>query len=415
MATYTKIFNERESYQGYILNDLYHGNGIIKYLNHSLINTYEGSWLNGEYDGEGTLIHNDGSIYIGSFKLSQKHGYGKMYSANGKYLYDGTWTNNNIKKPIFKMFLDKKTNLTMCGYVLDGISLNGWFFIYNNNLLEKIVYYDNEQPLKEILFNYKNERKTRCSYNVQNIDMYNLFNNFINKIEFSQIQTFITDESKKQILDTLSYHINSKLEKTILDRYFEYVQLNIYDNTNNLIRYEVINDEELIVGNYNINDNKYYDAMLFKKKIKRKTINELIKMNDDTFNYKGIFENYNGLWLLDGYGIEKLSIYNYFEGIYSHGRITCGKYYVNNILIYDGYFQNNYYHGVGKLFDANGGIKYEGQFYNSKYHGNGTSYIGSNIEYIGIWNHGLKHGLGTLFSNTGEEIYTGNFENDQII
>ena len=414
MATYTKIFNENESYQGYILNDLYHGNGIIKYLNHPLINTYEGLWLNGHYDGEGTLIHIDGSIYIGNFKLSQKHGYGKMYSANGKYLYDGTWTNNNIKKPIFKMILDKKTELRKCGYILDNSNLNGWFFIYNNNQLEKIIYYDNNNPLKEILFNYNNEIKIVCSYNVQNIDMYNTFRLINNRIDFEQMIKFITDESKIEILDILAYNINSKLEYVILNRYFEYVQLNIYDEQYNLMRYEVINDNELIVGNYNLNDNKYYNAMLYKKQIKRNTINELIRMNDETFNYKGIFENNNGVWLLDGHGIEKLSIYNYFEGIYNHGKLVFGKYYVNNIVIYDGDFQNIYYHGVGKLFDVNGGIKYDGQFYNSKYHGNGTSYIGGNIEYIGIWNHGLKHGLGTLFSNTGEEIYTGNFENDQI-
>lgn len=55
--------------------------------------TYEGSWDNGNFHGQGTLTWSNGSTYTGSFVKGQREGYGviRWYTGNR---YEGNWKNS---------------------------------------------------------------------------------------------------------------------------------------------------------------------------------------------------------------------------------------------------------------------------------------------------------------------------------
>lgn len=71
-----------------------HGSGKMIYAETDKMKTYNGTWSDGVFDGYGTLIYNDGSMYRGGFKVGQKHGNGVyFFSADLSSYYDGSWEN----------------------------------------------------------------------------------------------------------------------------------------------------------------------------------------------------------------------------------------------------------------------------------------------------------------------------------
>ena len=54
------------------------------------IGVYEGEYLNGKPNGQGTFTYNDGSKYVGQFKDSKFNGQGTLTLANG-VKYVGEW------------------------------------------------------------------------------------------------------------------------------------------------------------------------------------------------------------------------------------------------------------------------------------------------------------------------------------
>ncbi|CDW73841.1 morn repeat protein [Stylonychia lemnae] len=61
---------------------------------------YDGLWKNNETNGQGRVIYCDeqwlGDYYIGEWKDSKYHGYGKYYWKDGR-IYEGQWVNNNTE------------------------------------------------------------------------------------------------------------------------------------------------------------------------------------------------------------------------------------------------------------------------------------------------------------------------------
>lgn len=53
---------------------------------------YEGEWKNNLYDGLGSLINSDNSIYTGNFVEGKKNGKGKYIV--GKVIYEGNFLND---------------------------------------------------------------------------------------------------------------------------------------------------------------------------------------------------------------------------------------------------------------------------------------------------------------------------------
>lgn len=90
-----EIMTKLGRYVGEYKDGLPHGRGILYYSSQYGIKSYDGTWINGVMDGEGTLILNTGDKYVGKFKDGQANGYGILYYANGK-LYEGDWQNNEL-------------------------------------------------------------------------------------------------------------------------------------------------------------------------------------------------------------------------------------------------------------------------------------------------------------------------------
>ena len=72
------------------------GYGCYRYADGSM---YEGSFVLSQFEGEGTYLYKDGAVYIGHFHHGVRHGYGIYRTANGQVL-SGHWTENCLdEKP----------------------------------------------------------------------------------------------------------------------------------------------------------------------------------------------------------------------------------------------------------------------------------------------------------------------------
>ena len=73
-----------------------------------------------------------------------------------------------------------------------------------------------------------------------------------------------------------------------------------------------------------------------------------------------------------------------------------GKLYCNDILVYDGEFQNGLYDGSGKLYE-NGSIIYDGEFKAGKRCGKGLELQNSITIYNGTWKNNMRNGHGCSY------------------
>ncbi len=88
-----EIMLEEGRYVGEVLNDVPHGKGILYFLEGDSVNrkSYEGDWVNGIREGQGTMIWVSGEKYTGSWKQGRREGYGVDYYADGRR-YEGNWS-----------------------------------------------------------------------------------------------------------------------------------------------------------------------------------------------------------------------------------------------------------------------------------------------------------------------------------
>ena len=81
------VFKNKDKYEGYFENDLFHGRGIYEWSNKK---KYEGEWREGKMNGKGKLIYANGSYYEGDFVNGLKEGKGKYFWKHDNY-YNGEW------------------------------------------------------------------------------------------------------------------------------------------------------------------------------------------------------------------------------------------------------------------------------------------------------------------------------------
>jgi hypothetical protein len=90
----TEYYNNNNiKYDGYKLNNQYHGYGKL-YASNGLVE-YEGTFQYGEYHGEGTTYNttNGKKIYSGGWNEGEYHGKGKVYHNNGRVAFEGYFDN----------------------------------------------------------------------------------------------------------------------------------------------------------------------------------------------------------------------------------------------------------------------------------------------------------------------------------
>ena len=90
-----KIYDNGNYYIGEMLNDNRHGKGILYYKNGNI--KYEGEFVNGKKEGEGTYTDKNGNYYSGHWSKNKKNGKGKLCFKNNNILYEGDFVNDKFQ------------------------------------------------------------------------------------------------------------------------------------------------------------------------------------------------------------------------------------------------------------------------------------------------------------------------------
>ena len=77
--------DDRVFYKGEFKNGLRHGKGTEYYPNGNI--TYQGDYVNDQFEGFGTYIMENGVYYVGEWKFGFRHGKGTLHYADGKIKY----------------------------------------------------------------------------------------------------------------------------------------------------------------------------------------------------------------------------------------------------------------------------------------------------------------------------------------
>merc|ERR1719284_2219251 len=76
-------------------DDKRHGKGVVTYVSArgSVVEKFEGDWVNGKMHGHGKYQYADGGVYEGDWYDGKMHGKGIYIFPNGN-TYDGEWVND---------------------------------------------------------------------------------------------------------------------------------------------------------------------------------------------------------------------------------------------------------------------------------------------------------------------------------
>jgi hypothetical protein len=87
----------------------------------------------------------------------------------------------------------------------------------------------------------------------------------------------------------------------------------------------------------------------------------------------------------------------------------------SKLMIYEGEFQNGYFHGQGISQDHGAGCSYEGEFLRGAAHGKGRCKWDQGWEYVGEWRMDKRHGRGKCrqLVDHGGEVYDGEWKDDK--
>ena len=118
------------------------------------------------------------------------------------------------------------------------------------------------------------------------------------------------------------------------------------------------------------------------------------------------------------YNLEVGEHHTYFTGslhILVHNIYVTEKYPTGGIK-YEGYMEDNLYHGTGTLYDVNHRAIYTGEWRNGWAHGYGMEfYENGKPRYEGQWKKGVCEGRGTVFSiHDGKKQYYGRWKNREL-
>lgn len=98
----------------------------------------------------------------------------------------------------------------------------------------------------------------------------------------------------------------------------------------------------------------------------------------------------------------------YYKGEMKNGSIQGRGVLISSNFMYEGHWNNNQRHGLGRRIIANGDV-YEGSWVNDKRHGFGVLWSNSGEGYIGDWEDDECHGRGTEINT--RVVYEGDFVN----
>ena len=133
--------NKNIKYIGEAQNNKPHGNGVFYYDNG--IKAYEGEFIHGERDGNGTLYSKKTGklIYYGYWVKNDKYSTGKLYNEDGKKIYSGLF-NKNVRDGFGTSYYPETGNLKYYGEWVNDMQDGSGIFYYDKNN-EEICYEGN--------------------------------------------------------------------------------------------------------------------------------------------------------------------------------------------------------------------------------------------------------------------------------
>lgn len=395
-----KLFTNSYIYNGSIKDGKMNGEGLLVFLNDLVYKSYEGSFIDNNFNGYGKLKYIDGNIFIGNFKDNKKHGSGKIYNSNGDIIIDNIWENDIINgKIIYTENYYNSNKLKIKGIINNGIKIGTWIYYKENETIDYIEYYDIETD-KELLLS-KLE---------------------IDNDEYIKQQKIIVNTNEDLINDKFEY-ILEKININNIDYYQKFSipvnkqNNNLYLNIKNKSRYSVIkiyNNKEYDIIKY-IFDRKIFISYNNEMDILTKYIyiKSIVSFNKSLLLYHG---ELNSLNEPHGNGFMYENNILKFSGYFEKGTIKKGLLMNNNNdILYDGTFKFNIPDGEGIMY-VDGNKVYEGMITNNKKNGEGISYWSNGqINWQGGWLNNQKHGKGRLYDDTGRLICLCTHEFDQLI
>ena len=208
------------------------------------------------------------------------------------------------------------------------------------------------------------------------------------------------------------YYINNKLkyiQKKIDDKRYSYIE---YDrNGQTIFEGEYLNNQKYKGKEFNLYGNIIYEGEY---------------KNNERYNGKG-YNNCSQFTYVNGKIEGSIITYDYakhelFEGEYKNGEKLNGKLKTyfdskNFMLKREITLKNGKSFGKGKEYFKNKKLKYIGEFQDDYYHGEGKLYyeFTGYINYIGEFKKGKKHGKGKEFDIFGNIINEGNFDNGKYL
>jgi hypothetical protein len=161
---------------------------------------------------------------------------------------------------------------------------------------------------------------------------------------------------------------------------------------------------------YRLDGNKFFGGDLVNGVLHGNGVSYYDKSyGENVVQYEGSYEN----GLRNGHGKLYYNSNNlWYEGDWKDGQFHGkGKSYSDGIVVYDGHWDNHIMTGFGKEYYSDGLLKYDGYFDNDLYHGQGTLYFKSGFKFVGELVYG-DFGQGVFYQNVdGHYIVLEQIEN----
>jgi len=448
---YGKLFkaNKLESYMynGPIVNGKMNGNGYINFSDDNRFpdyKNYKGNLLNDLFHGYGILTYKDGNVFIGNFANGYKDGHGIMYNVNGDILIDNIWKDDIICGKInYNENYTNSKQLKIKGILYNGNKIKTWIYYRENGTIEKIEYYgecvegvEGVEPEECVEHkDFKDDKSNTLSTPILQKQL------FVHDSGYLIEQKIVCDNSTNENLCNGVYTKASLCNTNIS------CDIELYNYYEAIIKLHGLNLRGEVEGSLILSVDKHNTNLLIKECINSELQDKiiflatnlfadnvryfLIKKNSISFIYftidnKKLVKYYDGDLLNNlphgvGNRYEHENETLKFNGIFENGAIKMGTEYKynskddKNYLIYKGSFKNNIPHGEGIFYNNNGIKIYEGEVSQNKYNGNGISYWDNGlINWNGKWKNGQKHGNGILYDDNGVIICNCTFEYDQM-
>lgn len=392
-------------YEGEEFNGMPNGKGIL-YDVGSGDPTYVGNFLNGNFHRKGIIYIDGKKIYSGEWKDGQRHGYGKSYYKGQNQRFEGLWKKDF---PYSGKIYSNQGKLIFDGLFKD---FSGFFPFYEDVLLEKIY-----------LGKWKNGKK----------DGYGILKKF-NSLEYKGFWKQGKMSGKGELFEKGFLRYNGEFKENERDgQGVQYYR-------NGKVKYE----GGWKKGKEHGYGQEYTDFQIYKGLWKDGMKEGYGVEWEECSENENYYKSFSGLWKDNKKVGEGLDYFENgmlcYEGEYNEVEEGFGKeFYLNGNLRYIGQLKNGKYDGKGKLFYQNETLCFEGDFLNGQfYHGTFYDMDGSVhqsycqdgdyycygitlsphesgfISYRGIFKNGKFHGKGVMFRDENEIEYDGEFKNGKF-